>query len=57
MSSKPNKGVLYANKARTHTVRIRQGDATLEEPETPEAKAELKINRLSEIFDALDAIK
>jgi len=57
LSSKPNKGILYANKAGIVTVRVRRGDSTLEEPESEEAKARFEIERLSEIFDVLKNIE
>jgi len=56
VSSKPNKGILYANKAGLITVRLRRGDSIAEEPKVSEAKAKYMIDRLSGIFDVLDAI-
>lgn len=57
VSSRPNQGILYANKAEIFTVRMKQGDSALEEPETPEAKPKYEIAKLSDIFDALGAIR
>jgi putative hydrolase of the HAD superfamily len=53
VSSNPNKGILYANKAGVTTVRLRRGDFSMEEPESPEAKAKYDIEHLSEIFTVL----
>jgi putative hydrolase of the HAD superfamily len=57
LSSKPNKGILYANKAGIVTVRVRRSDSTLEEPESEKAKAKFEIEQLSEIFDVLKDIE
>jgi putative hydrolase of the HAD superfamily len=57
VSSKPNKGILYANKAGAVTVRMRRGDSSIEEPESSEAKAKYEIERLSEIFGVLDTLE
>jgi len=57
VSSKPNKGILYANKASVITVRMRKGDSAVEEPELPEAKAKYEIEQLSEIFGVLDTLE
>jgi putative hydrolase of the HAD superfamily len=54
VSSKPNKGILYANKASLLTVRLRKGDSLVEEPELPKAKAKYEIERLSDIIKALE---
>jgi len=57
VSSKPNKGILYANRAGLITVRIRKGDSCIEEPESFEAKSKYEIERLSEIFTTLNTLK
>jgi len=54
VSSRPNKGILHANRAGLTTVRLRKGDSSIEEPELPEAKADYEIERLSEIFGMLE---
>ncbi len=56
VSAKPNKEILCANEAGIVTVRIRQGDAAVEEPTSPKAKATYEISRLSEISEALNAL-
>jgi len=56
ISSKPNRGILCANKAGLVTVRLRRGDSFVEEPKEPEAKAKYTIDRLSEILGILDAM-
>jgi len=56
VSSKPNRGILYANRAGLITVRIRKGDFLAEEPEATEARAKYTIERLSEILDILEAL-
>jgi len=56
VSSKPNKGILHANKAGAVTVRVRKGDAFAEEPEGPEAKAKHEIEQLSEILGLLETL-
>jgi putative hydrolase of the HAD superfamily len=57
VSSKPNKEIQCANEAGIVTVRIRQGDSAIEEPKFPKAKAKYEINRLSEIFETLNALQ
>ncbi len=57
VSSKPNRGILYANKAGLVTIRLRRGDSSAEKPKVPEARAKYTIDRLSEIMDILDAMK
>ncbi|RJS93652.1 TIGR02253 family HAD-type hydrolase [Candidatus Bathyarchaeota archaeon] len=56
VSSKPNKGILYANRAGLITVRMRRGDSIAEEPKVPEARAKHTIDSLPEILDILDAL-
>jgi len=56
VSSKPNRGILYANKAGLVTVRVRRGDSIAEEPKASEAKAKYVIDNLSEILNILDAM-
>jgi len=56
VSSKPNRGILYANKAGLVTVRLRRGDSFIEEPKEPEAEAKYTIERLSEILSILEAM-
>jgi len=53
VSSKPNRGIIYANKAGLVTVRMRWGDSLAEEPREPEGRANYTINRLSEILKIL----
>jgi len=53
ISSKPNKGILCANRAGVSTVRMRKGDSSVEEPKSPEAKARYEVERVSDIFDVL----
>jgi len=53
VSSKPNRGILYANKAGLVTVRLRRGDSFAEKPKRLEAQAKYTIDRLSEILDIL----
>jgi len=57
VGSKPNKGILYANRAGMITVRIRKGDSVAEEPAQPEGKAKYEIERLSEIFGVFEALE
>jgi putative hydrolase of the HAD superfamily len=57
VSSKPNRGILYANRAGLITIRVRRGDSFAEEPEVPEARAEYTIDRLSEILDILESMR
>jgi putative hydrolase of the HAD superfamily len=57
VSSKPNKGILYANRAGLITVRVWRGDSFAEQPEAPEARAEYTIDRLSEILDVLESMR
>ncbi len=56
VSAKPNKEILCANEAGIVTVRMRQGDAAVEEPTSPKAKAAYEISQLSEIIETLDAL-
>ena len=56
VSAKPNKEILCANEAGVATVRIRQGDAAVEEPTSSKAKASCEISRLSEVIATLDAL-
>ncbi len=57
VSSRPNRAILYANRAGMISVRIKKGDSLVEEPELPEAKAKYEIERLSEIFTVLDTLE
>jgi len=56
VSSKPDRGILCANKAGLITVRIKRGDSSTEEPKELEARAKYTIDRLSEILNVLDAM-
>jgi len=56
VSSKPNRGILYANRAGLVTVRVRRGDSFAEKPKTLEARAKYTIDRFSEILDILGAV-
>lgn len=56
VSSKPNRGILYANEAGLLTVRMRRGDSMAEEPREPKGRAKYAIYRLSEILDILDTM-
>ena len=56
VSSRLNRGILYANKAGLVTVRVRRGDSIAERPKVSEARAKYTIDRLSEILDVLDAM-
>jgi len=56
VSAKPNREILCANEAGIVTVRIRQGDAAVEEPTSSKANASCEISRLSEIIATLDAL-
>jgi len=56
VSSKPNRGILRANKAGLTTVWIRRGDSYVKKPKEPEAVAKYVIDRLSEILDVLDEL-
>lgn len=57
VSSRPNKAILYANRAGLIAVRLKRGDHCVEEPKSTEAEAEYEIDSLSEIFDVLKAIE
>jgi len=56
VSAKPNEEILCANEAGIVTVRIRQGDAVVEEPMSIKANASCEISRLSEVIATLDAL-
>jgi len=56
VSSKPNEGILYANKAGLVTVRVRRGDSFVEKPKALEARPKYTIDRLSDILDLLNEI-
>ena len=56
VSSKPNRGILYANKAGFITVRIRRGDSFAERPKEAGSVADYMIDSLTEIFDVLKSL-
>ena len=56
VSSKPNRGILYANRAGLETVRVRRGDSFVEKPKVPEARAKYVVDKISEILDILSDI-
>ncbi|RLI11934.1 haloacid dehalogenase [Candidatus Bathyarchaeota archaeon] len=56
VSSKPNRGIFYANRAGYITVRIRRGDSFAERPREVESVADYVIDSLTEIFDILKSL-
>jgi len=56
VSSKPNRGILFANKAGLITVRVRKGDSLVEKPRVAEARAKYTVDKLSEIPNILDTL-
>ncbi|KYH39776.1 MAG: haloacid dehalogenase [Candidatus Bathyarchaeota archaeon B63] len=57
VSSRLNRGILYANRAGLITVQVRRGDSFAEKPKAPEARPDYTIDRLSEILKILEFMR
>lgn len=49
--------ILSANKAGVTSIRIRRGNARVDEPESPEVKPKYEISKLSELFEILKRVE